>query len=499
MSKTIIVVGIVLIAVLLILKVRFSTKMSILILLILIISGALLGAALIYALMAFYNFTPAVGNTSSRTDDIIKISVPLLGSIITAFSVIIATYNTSNSEKSSKRQSILDLIKFTNGIISDDKVVTESERILKELESKLESADTKVDILVNSGARFVFEYLNTNNGENRGKILKALDRLMFVEGTEYANEQKELARLIKSDEIKDMRALWVTINHLSGKPALKYNILNEPKVYKLNDEWIGRSLKRHSFYSDIVLKKDRNILTDLIKENAKKDYSKELLAYDDIFRVFNDLFEANYEKLGHFFRTTHRTVKLINQYFSDDHDEYRQQIGLLRAQIPNSVSILLFYNAFYTEKGRGMGRELITSNFFGDRDDFKFNQSKDGKYSLIKSQHFQTRGMFLANQNTYIIHKLFSLNSQSLRLKREINKQVKQDDKSKFYKCIVKVLKYVTGIFLNNEVRRVSDEQIEGNLSKPELFILNKFRNCFSENSKTYGKDFLMYKIDNTN
>lgn len=101
--KTILVVGIVF-AVILILKVKFSTKMSLLILFILTFSGALLGGALIYAIMAFNNFTPAVGNASSRTDDIIKISVPLIGSFITAFSVIIATYNTSNSEKSSKRR-----------------------------------------------------------------------------------------------------------------------------------------------------------------------------------------------------------------------------------------------------------------------------------------------------------------------------------------------------------------------------------------------------------
>jgi len=453
------------------------------------ISGALIGGSLVYALLAWFNFKPTLGDGSSRNDDIIRMSIPLIGSVITAFSVIIATYNTTNGEKSTKRQSILDLMKFTNDIIGDQTLILESENLLEELESKLTSANTKIDILVNNGARFVYSFLNQDEEKNKKAMLESLNKLHYEKGSVYETEQRELEKLIKSHNIKDMRTLWVTINQLSGKPALKYKILKEKKVYKLNNDWIGRNLKRHGFYSNSILKENRNIIADLILQNSKHNFSSDKIHYDDIFRVCNVFFEEKYEKLGHFFRTTHRTLKLINQYFFDDEDEYKMQIGLLRAQIPNSVAILLYYNAFYTEKGRGMGRELLSSNFFGDVEDFKFKEFEENYYTVVKSQHFHNKGKFLSNQDAYVAYLLFTTNKKSVKLRKKYHRMKKKSaDNLK-----IKILE-----FFNKDKNKIYDEQIEGDLSRADYFILENFRNGFLHNSRIYGEDFLLYDVDST-
>ncbi|WP_017380471.1 putative phage abortive infection protein [Paenisporosarcina sp. TG-14] len=460
------------------------------ILIILIGSGALIGGGLAYAMMAWFNFTPTLGEDSSRTDDIIRITMPLIASFITAVSVIMATYNISNGEKSAKRQSILDLMKFTNDIISDHKLISESEKLLEELESKLSSTNTKVDILVNNGARFVHNYLNKDEEKNKKAMLVALNKLYYPQkGSVLETEQRELEKLIKSHYIKDMRTLWVTVNQLSGKPSLRYKILEEKKVYKLNNDWIGRNMKRHSFYSNTILKDNRNIITELIIHNSQHNYSLDVIHYDDIFRVCNDFFEGKYEKLGHFFRTTHRTLKLINQYFFDDEEEYKMQIGLLRAQIPNSVAILLYYNAFYTEKGRGMGRELLASNFFGDIDDFKFKGLK-GTRTVVRSQHFHNKAKFLSDQDAHVIYELFTTNKKSVTMRKK-NQSYRKKNSTKYLKFRMKVCE-----FHKKKQPKIYDEQIEADLNWADSFILEKFRNEFSYNSRVYREDFLLYGVD---
>lgn len=416
--------------------------------------------------------------------------MPLIGSIITGFSVVIATYNTSNTEKSTKRQSILDLIKFTNSIIGDEDLILKSERLLTELESKLTSTNTKIDILVNNGARFVHSYLNQDDEKNKKEMLMALNRLKYIKGTPYEKEQRGLEKLIKSNNIKDMRTLWVTINRLSGKPSLRYKILDEAKEYELNNDWIGRNMKRHNFYSNTILKNKRNIVTDLIIENSKHDFSLDKIHYDDMFRVCNDFFEEEYDKIGHFFRTTHRTLKLINQYFVDDEEEYKLQIGLLRAQIPNSVAILLYYNAFFTEKGRGMGRELLASNFFGDVDDFKFKKVIKGPDVVIRSQHYHSKGHLLSNQNAFVIFELFTTNKKSLKARKQYQSYRKR------FRINFAEIKIKNCALFNKKKLKIYDELIEEDLNQADLFILETFRRKFFKNSRVYGEKFLLFKVD---
>ncbi|KAA0956136.1 hypothetical protein FQ085_14935 [Planococcus sp. ANT_H30] len=508
MELNFILLSIILVSGIFILKILSFKKVPRFVFMGLITSGLLFGGALSYFVMVLLNYNPEVGKDSSRLDDILRISIPLLGSLITAFSLVIASKNTANNEESSKRQGILELIKFTTDIINDHEIMKESNTLIANLEKNLASSSTKVDMLVNRGAGFVFDYLTRNNEENRNEILEKLEKnLSFDEGSELDKEKNGLIQLIKSNEIKDMRSLWITINHLSGKPSINYGILNETHVYKLNADWIGRGLKRHYFYSKTILNRNRNILTELIQENSKQDFNDSFITYDDVYRVCDSTFDGQYPKLGHFFRTTHRTIKLINQHFSNDIEEHRQHIGLLRAQIPDEIAVLLFYNAFYSERGLGMGIEMISSNFFGDLHDFKFDKSKMPIYKLKSSQHFQTNGMSLADQNSYVICKLFTQNDESIKFKNDFLKAKRNNDRNFFYsqnipfKEPINILESTKLKFLGFLPFKKIDppyliKELDLRTDGPNLLLVNKFREVFFENSTRYYKDdFEKYNI----
>lgn len=484
-----------------------------------LVSGFLVGGISVYNILSYLTFNPSL-DKKSQIDSLIRTLLPLITSIITAFSIVIATQNTSTGEKASKRGRVLDLVKFTNDIIKENDIYSKSNRIIKQLESHLKSNKTKLDILVNNGALFYFDYLNEN--DNMTKILSELKKLEYAPNTIYYEKQKELETLIQSSDIKDMRKLWILINFLSGEPAVKYGILKVKCEYELDKDWIGKSLIKHSFYSNTILKSNRSILTDFIIAHAKHDYSKDPIRYEEIYRVCDSFFKKKYGELGHFFRTFHRTLKLINLYYSEDPEEYRMQIGLLRAQIPNSVATILFYNAFYTDLGRGMGRELINSNFFGNKDDFYFNvNSADTYKSLVMSQHFYDNGKFLSDQNAHICYDILT---NSVYSKNILNTLSKMNSNSSFAKKILKffsnklvfkmkknnILKILselnsTGIIAKITFKRLtnyltlSDDLIEYSFNKENQYLYNIFKKSFNSNSKSYSEGFKLFVLDKKN
>lgn len=88
-----------------------------------------------------------------------------------------------------------------------------------------------------------------------------------------------------------------------------------------------------------------------------------------VFKAYN----CYYPDYGNLFRIFHRIVKYINRNVSNE-DEKRNYIGFLRAMVNETEMVLIFYNAFYTKRGKGLGDELITTNFFGDPDDFETDE-----------------------------------------------------------------------------------------------------------------------------
>ncbi|MFJ8458909.1 putative phage abortive infection protein [Lysinibacillus xylanilyticus] len=395
--------------------IKSKKNISKLFLSILIFVGVLIGAGLLYLILMIFD-------NDTNISDTIKTMIPLIASMVAAASVVIATYNTVNGEKSSKNKTILEFIDITRDILEKGEITEKTTEILEQINSKLKSTDFKVDVLVNNGAREFFEFLNAVEGKEKIYILDRLEKCFYYEpGSPLDDLKKELIRKLKSNNIKDMRKLWVNINQLAGTPAKNYNILYEECSYSLTNQFIEKDLVNSKFYTDSLLKNDRKIVDGLLRKHFELKYEDIPIQYYEVYRVCNNILESNYEQIGHFFRTVHRTLKTINSYYERNSLEYREHIGMLRAQIPNQVALLMFYNAVYSEKGRGMARELLASNFFGDRDDFHFENNE-----LLRSEHFLNNGRFLNNQDAHIAYELFTYNKESNKVYNELEKMEKK-------------------------------------------------------------------------
>lgn len=397
--------------------IKSKKNISKLFLSILIFVGVLIGAGILHLILMFFD-------NDTNISDTIKTLIPLIASMVAAASVVIATYNTVNGEKSSRNKTILEFIDITRDILEKGKITEKSTEILEKINKKLKSTDFKVDVLVNNGAREFFKFLNALEGKEKIYILDRLEKCFYYEpGSPLDVLEKDLIRMLKSNNIKDMRKLWVNINQLAGAPAKKYNILYGEGSYSLTNQFIEKDLVRSKFYTDSLLKNDRKIVDSLLRKHFELKYEDLPIQYYEVYRVCNNILESEYEEIGHFFRTVHRTLKTINSYYERDSSEYREHIGMLRAQIPNQVALLMFYNAVYSEKGRGMARELLASNFFGDRDDFHFENNE-----LLRSEHFLNNGRFLNNQDAHIAYEFFTYNKESNKLYNDIEKMEKRVD-----------------------------------------------------------------------
>lgn len=429
---------------------------------ILIFVGVLIGAGLLYLISISVD-------DDIHISDTIKTLVPLIASMVAAASVVIATYNTVNGEKSSRNKTILEFIDITRDILEKGKITERSTDILEQINNKFKSTDFKADVLVNNGAREIFEFLNALEGKEKIYILDRLEKCFYYQpGSPLDLLEKELIRMVKSNNIKDMRKLWVNINQLAGAPAKKYNILYEECSYSLTNQFIAKDLVRSKFYTESLLKNDRKIVDSLLRKHFELNYEDLPIQYYEVYRVCNNILESNYEEIGHFFRTVHRTLKTINSYYDRDSLEYREHIGMLRAQIPNQVALLMFYNAVYSEKGRGMARELLASNFFGDRDDFYFENNE-----LLRSEHFLNNERLLNNQDAHIAYELFTYNKESNKLYNDIEKMEKRVDP------------------IDDSERKLKEEIFTHYLFNKEKTLLDEFIKEFH----TVPKKFPEYKV----
>ncbi|MDB1717650.1 putative phage abortive infection protein, partial [Enterococcus casseliflavus] len=91
----------------------------------------------------------------------------------------------------------------------------------------------------------------------------------------------------------------------------------------------------------------------------------------------NNYFINAYYQFGSYLKVFHRILKLLNsKYESNDisYQDYRMYIGILRGQIENYEFYIIFINALFTNRGTGMGVELIKTSFFGDDLDISLKQ-----------------------------------------------------------------------------------------------------------------------------
>ncbi|EMF0301804.1 hypothetical protein KGD06_002621, partial [Enterococcus hirae] len=111
----------------------------------------------------------------------------------------------------------------------------------------------------------------------------------------------------------------------------------------------------------------REALKPLVNEISQykdaTDYSL-VATKNDKDVVVTNVSDKYYDRLGAYFRLTHRIIKYLNDNV-ENQQEKNDYIGFLRATIDETEMLVIFYNAYYTKRGEGLGKQLSKTTFFG--------------------------------------------------------------------------------------------------------------------------------------
>ena len=66
-----------------------------------------------------------------------------------------------------------------------------------------------------------------------------------------------------------------------------------------------------------------------------------------------------------------------------------EYIGIIRALFSEKELLVIFYNAFYTDKGQGMRDQLKNTNFFGEEKDLPLDSQDDLQHFINKNLIFE--------------------------------------------------------------------------------------------------------------
>ncbi|MFB8449865.1 putative phage abortive infection protein [Enterococcus thailandicus] len=110
------------------------------------------------------------------------------------------------------------------------------------------------------------------------------------------------------------------------------------------------------------------------KKYHNKDGRYELIReLSDKEEVVNCTSDKHYTELGSYFRLIHRIIKYLNDNVEDPQDK-NNYIGFLRATVDETEMLVIFYNAYYTKRGEGLGKQLSKTTFFGKPGELGENQ-----------------------------------------------------------------------------------------------------------------------------
>ena len=158
---------------------------------------------------------------------------------------------------------------------------------------------------------------------------------------------------------------------------------------KLNEELNTENLDEIRYLITLV---DQNYV--FFKTNNTKVFDEYLNINVDPYsfneneknNICSAIYEKYYDEVGNYFRIFHRVIKYVNRNV-EKMETKRNYIGILRALLSETEMLVIFYNSFYTDKGSGLGKQLLDTSFFGDKKDLPLStESKE-------LQHFSRKNL----------------------------------------------------------------------------------------------------------
>ena len=216
------------------------------------------------------------------------------------------------------------------------------------------------------------EYLMINHEKMKGIIQELIstneDNLSKIDNTTL----EQIGELLKKETIREQ------LKNIERK-------LSE----SLNNENISEIRHLITTLSENDVCKMYN--TNVFEEYLNIDSDPHVFNYSEKIDICNVIYEEHYDEVGHYFRIFHRVIKYVNRNVKNMETK-RNYIGILRALLSETEMLVIFYNSFYSYKGMGLGKQLLTTNFFDDQED---DEQKDlsPKNEHKELQHFSRKNL----------------------------------------------------------------------------------------------------------
>lgn len=273
-----------------------------------------------------------------------KLVIMLLSFAVASLTIIVTVTNNKRTSENNldvhHTNLLIKMIENNYKLINDEELKIYFKEILSLLKKEFSIEQIKYQFLVN---RVIKEqpYFNAR------KFIHTISRNKQLS----ANDKKKLLglELWKRDSVERLVLSYMQQNRVSGYKGLDMSKSFDDDVYKVI---------QHSSAIKIIefLDIEKN---DVLKVTSIDNMIKSVYALEEIKASINSIYNKYYPELGHFFRHTHRIVKLINKYYPDNKAKRNEFLGILRAYYSEELLLILYYNSTFTDKGLGLGLQFF--------------------------------------------------------------------------------------------------------------------------------------------
>ncbi|TKI80732.1 putative phage abortive infection protein [Bacillus mycoides] len=330
--------------------------------------------------------------------ELFRTLVPMCALVITTTSVIITVQSTNKTALANKETktetTIMNMIKLNNDIIKDiDKEIFP--KVLKQINEEF----IDYNFMLRRGREFIRSFFKENQQELLS-IINSINLASYDEqlrGTLEYHREKYIKAITKRER-RYLHKFWFTVNEMSVGYQIELSKNNKQNI--LRDPFTSILVQDTDFYKKIKHEYayKQRVLTHPVQ-------------YKEMRIVCDTIFDKYYHELGHFFRNTHRIIKIINSNFEYSDRRKSEYIGILRAQLSEEILLIIFYNAIYSRRGIGLGRELIGNNFFGNDKDFPYyvnSNDPKARKNFQEPQHFRFYSIILPAMDIEIMSTILT-------------------------------------------------------------------------------------------
>lgn len=353
-----------------------------------ILSHAVVASSLMIILnltFVMYNYysNKVIKTTFDSFENIRNILIIVSG-VVAILSLLITSYNSSvtsrNSLETHRANVIFNLIKQNASIAESQNFLDSLKTVLEDI-SKIQETGYKFELARNQLESFL------TDDENKQEYLDSIEE---ISNARFSKPPTGLLKSFLEDPLKKEeytdRLLLTYYSERNIKILHEHFYNHKNKAYAFGTEFytLFRSTKFGAKFEEYFHNNDELIF--------------EVYLHEEISKLVISSIDANYKYLGTFFRNTHRIVKLINEYFPNTVDK-KTYLGILRSYYSEDIMLLIYVNCVYTQKGVGLAKQLVRTDFFGDEFDFDLENNI--------SPHVQINSLFHKDLNISIL-KLFT-------------------------------------------------------------------------------------------